>query len=121
MAFNKYKKPPSGNKSTMFTWIESKFQMGNLFESGIPVSIFPKILFIATLGIFYIANSHYTDKTIRKIEKLKVEVEDLRADYTTLKADYMVESKQSEVAKKVDTLGLKESIEPPYKIELVDK
>jgi phage shock protein A len=68
------------------------------------------------LGIFYIGNSHYADKTIRKIDKLEQEVEDLRADYTTLKSEYMFASKQSEVAKRVKKLGLVESQEPPFKI-----
>jgi hypothetical protein len=47
---------------------------------------------------------------------MQTEVEDLRADYTTLKADIMYASKQSEVARRVKDLGLKESINPPYKL-----
>jgi hypothetical protein len=43
-------------------------------------------------------------------------VEDLRADYTTLKSDVMFASKQSEVARRVKPLGLKESLNPPFKI-----
>jgi hypothetical protein len=68
---------------------------------------------------FYIGNSHYAEKTIRKIDKVKKEVSDLRADYTTLKADYMYASKQSEVAKKVAKIELYESMQPPSKIEIV--
>mgnify|MGYP001796119542 FL=1 len=49
---------------------------------------------------------------------MKKEIEDLRADYTTLKADYMYASKQSEVAKKVEKLGIKESLRPPEKITI---
>jgi hypothetical protein len=47
-------------------------------------------------------------------------VEDLRADFTTLKADVMFSSKQSEVARRVKPLGLKESVKPPYKIIVED-
>ena len=47
---------------------------------------------------------------------MQIEVEDLRADYTTLKADLMFSSKQSEVARKVQAFGLKESLIPPYKV-----
>jgi hypothetical protein len=78
----------------------------------------PQIVWVTVLIILYIANAHYTEKTIRRIDKLKYEVEDLRTDYTTLKASYMYESKQSEVAKKVDIIGLKESKNPPVVIEL---
>ncbi|MFM8741301.1 MAG: FtsL-like putative cell division protein, partial [Cytophagales bacterium] len=42
--------------------------------------------------------------------------EDLRADFTTLKSDVMFASKQSEVARRVKSMGLVESLTPPYKI-----
>ena len=76
----------------------------------------PHALFLTALGIFYIGNNHWAEKTIRKIDKMQVEVEELRADYTSLKADYMFASKQSEVARKVKRIGLKESYAPPNKI-----
>ena len=78
----------------------------------------PKILFVMALGLLYISNTHYSEKTVRKISNIQAEVEDLRADYTTLKSDLMFASKQSEVARKVKSLGLKESIKPPYKVEV---
>jgi hypothetical protein len=37
------------------------------------------------LAILYISNTHYAEKTVRKISNIQAEVEDLRADYTTLK------------------------------------
>lgn len=82
---------------------------GNNAEGGLPVHYLPYVLFLVAIGIFYIGNSHYADKTTRKIDKLHQEVEDLRADYTTLKSEYMFAAKQSEVAKKVKKLGLQES------------
>lgn len=78
----------------------------------------PKILFVMVVGLIYISNTHYGEKTVRKINSIQAEVEDLRADYTTLKSDLMFASKQSEVAKKVKALELKESLTPPYKIEV---
>lgn len=101
-----------------FGWMEKTIRMEQVFEEGLPVRYLPYVLFLVFLGLFYIGNSHYADKTNRKITKLEREVEDLRADYTTLKADYMYSSKQSEVAKKVRELGLFESLEPPHKIEI---
>ena len=53
---------------------------------------------------------------IRNIDKLTKEVTELGYEYKSLKADLMFRSKQTEVAKKVDTLGLKELVEPPKKI-----
>ena len=123
MAKNLPKEPPvekkrKGRRSGVFGWIERAIKMDSLFEEGVPVYYLPYVLFVVVLGLFYIGNTHYADKTNRKIIKLEREVEDLRADYTTLKADYMYSSKQSEVAKKVKELGLVESQEPPYKIEI---
>lgn len=100
----------------IFSRIESALQLENYFEEGFPVAHLPKIAFVMILGIFYISNTHYAEKAIRQIQRLRAEVEDLRADYTTRKADLMFAGKQSEVARKVKPLGLKESLDPPFKI-----
>lgn len=76
----------------------------------------PFIVFLAMLGMFYIANRHFAERNIRAIDKLNKEVKELSWDYKTLKADLMLKSTQTEVAKLVDTLGLQEPIEPPKKI-----
>jgi hypothetical protein len=99
-----------------FSGIEKKLRLENYFEDGFPTQYVPKILFIMTIGLLYIGNTHYAEKTVRKINATQADVEDLRADYTTLKADLMFASKQSEVARKVKEYGLKESLTPPYKI-----
>jgi hypothetical protein len=118
MATNTYKKSQgagSGRKS-FFSLLESLINVEKLFENGLPIQFLMPILFITALCIFYIGNLHFAEKNIRKTAKLRVTVEDLRADYTTLKADYMYTSKQSEVAKKAASLGLIESVDPPYKL-----
>ncbi|MBL0740140.1 FtsL-like putative cell division protein [Chryseolinea lacunae] len=104
--------------SSMFSNLEKKLKLESYFEEGFPVQYLPKILFVMTLGLIYISNTHYAEKTVRQINSIQAEVEDLRADYTTLKADLMFASKQSEVARKVQPLGLKESLKPPFKIEV---
>lgn len=100
----------------IFSRIERSVKIESYFESGFPVHYLPKILFFMLLGILYISNTHYGEKTIRKINSIQAEVEDIRADYTTLKSDLMFASKQSEVAKKVKDLGLRESLTPPFKV-----
>jgi len=102
----------------MFAGLEKKLKLESYFEEGFPVQYLPKILFIMVLGLVYISNTHYAEKTVRKINTIRAEVEDLRADYTTLKSDLMFASKQSEVARKVKALGLKESLKPPYKVAI---
>lgn len=105
----------SGSGRSFFSVLEG-LRMSLLFQEGLPVKYIPHIVFTTFLCIFYIGNTHYAEKTIRKIEALETEVEELRADFTSMKADYMFSSKQSEVAKKVRDLGLRESKSPPNKI-----
>jgi hypothetical protein len=110
------KEGKEGNGFSMFSGIEKRLKLETYFESGFPVQYLPKILFVAFLSLLYIGNTHHADKTVREINRAQSEVEDLRADYTTLKADVMFASKQSEVARRVKELGLRESLNPPYKI-----
>lgn len=76
----------------------------------------PFIIFLAFLGMIYIGNRHFAENNIRDIDKLSKEVKELSWDFKTLKADLMLKSTQTEVAGMVDTLGLKEPVEPPKKI-----
>ena len=78
--------------------------------------MFPFIIFMAFLAMIYIGNRHFAENNIRNIDKLNKEVKELSWDFKTLKADLMLKSTQTEVAKQVDTLGLKELVEPPKKI-----
>ncbi|QEC42358.1 FtsL-like putative cell division protein [Pseudobacter ginsenosidimutans] len=73
----------------------------------------PFFLFLAALAVVYIYNGHYADKTIRSINKVSKELKELHHEYKTLKSEVMFRSKQSELAKAVDTLGLKELTVPP--------
>lgn len=114
---SKKEKKASSGKS-IFSFMDEKFSVEKVFETGLPIHYVPYVLYVAFIGVLYIGNTHYSDRVSRKFDQLKKEVEDLRADYTTLKADYMYESKQSEVEKKVKGLGLEEGTVPPKKIEL---
>lgn len=76
----------------------------------------PFLLFISFLCMLYIANSHMAVKNIRDIDKLSKEVKELSWEYKSLKADLMFKSKLTEVAKKVDTLGIKVLTVPPKKL-----
>ena len=108
------------NGKGFFGFLSSKAKFTQDWDGGFPIRYLPKVAFVVLLGVFYVWNSHYAEKGTREIDKLKDEVEDLRADVTTLEADYMFSSKQSEVAKSVRALGLKESKEPPIKIIVED-
>lgn len=87
-----------------------KFDDKNLFNN------LPLLFLISVLAIFHIANTHRIEKKARQINKLEKELKELRWMYMTTKSDLMYKSKQSEVAKIVEELGLKESEKAPIKI-----
>jgi len=110
------KAPREGSGKGLFSAVEGVMSSTGLFKEGLPVKYVPYVFFVSVFIIAYIWNAHTSDKLVRHIEKLKTEVNDLRADYTTLKAELMFKSKQSEVAKEVQSLGLEESMVPPQKL-----
>lgn len=122
MAENKFRTHKNEKQSGkgFFGFLSSGFNTNDRWGGGLPVKHLPKVAFAVAIGIFYVWNSHYAERTNRAIEQMENKVKDLRADVTTLEADYMFSSKQSEVAKKVEALGLKESIAPPIKIIVDD-
>jgi len=80
---------------------------------------FPFIAFLLFLTLLYISNRHLAERTVRKIDRLGKEVKELSWDYKSLSAELMKLTTQSEIAKRADTLGLKERLEPPIKLEVV--
>ena len=73
----------------------------------------PFFLFLAALAVIYIYNGHYADKTIRNINRTAKEVKELQWEYKQVKSEVMFQSKQSELVKAVEPLGLKELTEAP--------
>ena len=89
------------------------------FSSTAFVGYIPFIAFAGLLAILYIANRHYAERTIRQIDHVGKEVKEMNWDYKSLSADLMKLTTQSEIAKRVDTMGLKERKAPPKKIVVV--
>ena len=116
----KIKSPREQKKSrfNLFAFIERKLDVSKLIGENVPVKLALPILYASLLAMIYIWSNYKAENTIRKIDRLQQEVEDLRADVTTLEAEYMFASKQSEVAKKIQPMGIVEIEEPPQKIVL---
>ena len=72
-------------------------------------------LFVMVLLLIHIYNVHTTERIIRNTDKLNKEIKELRSEYITILSQLMSESKQSTVAQKLDTLGIKELTSPPIK------
>ena len=68
----------------------------------------PFFLFLALLAVVYIYHGHNADKTIRNINQTAKEVKELQYEYKMVKSEVMFRSKQSELARAVEPLGLKE-------------
>src|ERR1700730_9592670 len=73
-------------------------------------------LFLSLLAVIYIYNGHYAETTIKDINKTARELKELQYEYKTVKGEWMMRGKQSELAKAVEPLGLKELKAPPMKI-----
>lgn len=93
---------------------ETKSEWKRLFNYQWIVKNLPYFMFLAVLAILYIYNGHYSDNIIKDINKKGKEVKELQYEYKTMKSEVMFRSKQSELAKAVEPLGLKELAEPPY-------
>jgi len=98
------------NKELKIEW--KKFLIHKWIVKNIPF-----FLFLAALAVIYIYNGHYADKTIRNINKATNDLKEQQYEYKTLKSEVMFRSKQSELAKAVEPLGLKELTSPPIVLE----
>ena len=78
----------------------------------------PFFLFLALLAVIYIYNGHSADKLAREITRTTRELKELQYEYKTVKGDVLFRSKQSDLVKAVEPLGLKELTQAP--IILID-
>lgn len=79
----------------------------------------PFVAFLVFLTLVYISNRHLAERTVRQIDRLGKDVKELSWDYKSLSAELMKLTTQTEIAKRADTLGLKERTEPPIKLEVL--
>ncbi len=76
----------------------------------------PFYLFASFLTVLYIANGHYADKMIRSISSTAKHLKEMEYEYKTVDRDVIFRSKESELAKAVEPLGLKELMQPPVRL-----
>jgi hypothetical protein len=80
------------------------------------VKSIPFYFFIAAIALIYIANGHYADKTMREINKTEKNLKEMEYEFKTAKQEVIFRSKESELAKAVEPLGLKPLTVPPLRI-----
>ncbi|HHL57319.1 MAG: hypothetical protein DRI88_07675 [Bacteroidetes bacterium] len=74
--------------------------------------LFPFLLFIALLAFIYIANNYLAEEKVRNINHLHKELKELRFEYIDSKSNLTELSKQSQLAKKLEAMGIKENKQP---------
>lgn len=77
----------------------------------------PAIFLFVILMIGYIFLSHHYVKSLKEKEALKNELNELRSEYISAKSALMKKSNQSEVAQRLEQVGVKELRTPPYIIK----
>ena len=78
----------------------------------------PFIAFLAFLGLLFLSNRHLAENTVSRIDHLSRDVKELGWDFKSLNAELMKLTTQTEIAKRADSLGVRERTEPPIKLEV---
>ena len=78
----------------------------------------PYVIFLVCLGILLIANNYVSEKIIRETNRVNRELRELRTEHLATLSEYLTKSQQSEIAKKLESIGIKESRVPPTRIRV---
>jgi hypothetical protein len=105
------KRPAKSSRSLL-----KMMNLFGIFERNQIVNAMPFILFVSFLLVIYIANSYYAEKIIRNIDSTKKVLKERRAEYISTMSTLMYNSKQSEVARALQSDEIKETTEPPKEI-----
>lgn len=81
----------------------------------------PFVYFLAALGMIYIANAHYAEKNVRDLQNMQRAIEEQRWKSMTVQAELKQNSLRSEVARKVESLGLVAGVEGPELITIENR
>lgn len=79
------------------------------------------ILFVVLLILIMISSSHRSDSKVIEIAKLNKEIKELQAHFVDTRTISMQLKLESGIRKRVDTLGLEPSLEPPVLIRVINK
>ena len=95
--------------------------VGDFFNYSWIVKNIAFFLFLAVLAVVYIANGHMSDNRIRKINETARKLKDLQYEYKTLKSEMMFKSRESEMVKAAEPLGLTMDTISPARIKLISR
>lgn len=67
---------------------------------------FSYLLFLGFLALVYIANAHWAERNVRRIQQLQREIKELKWEYTSIKSETMYKSMQSQIDESLEPVGL---------------
>ena len=102
-------------KKKKYTPLKSIVQ-GTILTREKVVNQLPFLIYIVMIAVLYIANSYNSDKAIIECTRIKKANEEYRYAYISTHSKLMNVSRQSELAHKLVSTGLKELKVPPRKI-----
>ncbi len=117
LKYNKLKKSEDkGTVSSSGGKVVKTVLGGSFLSKDSSFRMLPFLFFLTLLGVIYIANIYYAEKSMRQIDDYHVSLKELRYEYISTHTKLMRISKQSELVKRLKPLNIKESVIPPYKI-----
>jgi hypothetical protein len=92
---------------------EQKTDMNKWFKYQWIIRNLPFFVYLSLLALLYIANGHYADNTVREINLTKKLLKEQEYEYKMLNGKLMFQNRQTEIAKSVASIGLKETVDQP--------
>lgn len=105
------RKPVNKVKKSFLSIISGRFLVDDKALSSLPF-----LLYLAFLGMLYIANGYYAHSRWKDLDSLDNSITELRTQYIIAEDKLMYLSKESELNTATDNMGLQESVVPPDKI-----
>jgi hypothetical protein len=96
---------------------EQKLDLKKWFNYQWIVRNVPFFLFLSLLAVFYIANGHYADNTVRDINATSKILKEQEYEFKMLNGKLMFQNRQTEISKNVEAIGLVETVEQPVFIK----
>lgn len=96
---------------------EQKLDLKKWFNYQWIVRNVPFFLFLSLLAVFYIANGHYADNTVRDINATSKILKEQEYEFKMLNGKLMFQNRQTEISRNVEAIGLAETVEQPVFIK----
>ena len=104
----------------------NKFKIRHILDGSIitqdkVLKRWPYVMFLVCLSILLIANNYVSEKIIKETNSVREELKELQTEHLATLSEYMRKSQQSEIAKRLEEIGIKESVVPPKRINIKSK